>query len=36
MTCQKRYACDLCRSEIPEPTDGIGIRWDSGNAEGAE
>jgi len=32
MSCQKRYTCDLCRDEIREATDGIGIRWNSGNA----
>jgi hypothetical protein len=31
MTCKKSYSCDLCRDEIREPTDGIGIRWNSGN-----
>jgi hypothetical protein len=31
MTCTKRYACDLCRDEIREAADGIGVRWSSGN-----
>ena len=31
MTCTKRYACDLCRDEMREATDGIGLRWASGN-----
>ena len=31
MTCQKRYTCNLCRDEIHELTEGIGIRWNSGN-----
>jgi len=31
MTCAKRYTCDLCRDEIRDATDGIGIRWNSGN-----
>jgi hypothetical protein len=32
MTSVKRYACDLCKDEIREPTDGIGIRWHTDNA----
>jgi len=31
MTCTKRYACDLCRDEMREAIDGIGIRWEAGN-----
>ena len=31
MTCTKRYACDLCREEMREATDGIGIRWAAGS-----
>lgn len=31
MTCAKRYSCDLCEDTIAEATDGIGIRWNSGN-----
>jgi hypothetical protein len=31
MTCQKRYICDLCHDPIHDITDGIGLRWNSGN-----